>query len=560
MTLNEERFESPIPDWSWKTPGADAPGSPWSRGAGPTPTASGGPSGGADPATGVTTAGNGFAYTEASTDGPIWTIEGPTLDAAPGPLTLTFDVHMRFGARAQIADGTLEVQGWSGSAWSTLGPPITGSQQRDATAPYLPSTRFGTYTSRGFSNTDFKFRFLFRRGANQFFANYDCAVDNVTILGPPTGGNGGPSVDDILDTALRVVFVDVSAGNDRNSGLAPNQAKRTIQAGVAAARPGDIVLLKPGTYREIVSVRNKRSSKRLPIWLLAEQPGTVVLSDVWREAESGDVQWRDEGQGVFSAPRRDRPYLGSYSDERGTTRMLFQYDTVRDLRARSLRISSVQGTQNHNKPLYGFASEGGRVFVRIESSSGAPLNPNGRSVTFTGTFGRPLMSVTNTPYLIVDGIKFEGAGNADALATDAASDHLTVRNCVFELSRRCVKVDDFLAEWNEYTQPGFVTWAKDLLGRNPEGTGSLFALAKAHFSNNGNAFLEGGFAERAVAARPAERAEFRFNYLHGVFEGHRFGVFTNSVTVGAPTVMMPLCLIRTPVAHRCVDPTSSVAA
>ena len=185
VTLVTEDFQGTIGSWNLATPGADDPEDAWSREENATPTGATGPSGGPNPTTRAATAGNGYAYTESSisADSP-WSMESPDLDASLGTITMTFDLHMRFGSVGGIGDGTLAIQGWNGSAWSTISSTIVGSQQTNAADAWLASTGFGTYDSTGFSNSDFKFRFLFTKGTGAT-ANYDCSIDNVLIVGPP---------------------------------------------------------------------------------------------------------------------------------------------------------------------------------------------------------------------------------------------------------------------------------------------------------------------------------------------------------------------------------------
>ncbi|MGI9502867.1 MAG: phage adaptor protein, partial [Geminicoccaceae bacterium] len=185
VLLLSENFQGTVPSWNLSTPGVDDPRETWSREENATPTTSTGPAGGADPTTRVPTATNGFAYTESSgSAGPSWSLETPDIDASLGTVEMFFDLHMRFGSLGGLTDGTLAVEGWDGAAWSVIGATVTGSQQGSAGAAYLPSTGFSTYDSSSFSNVDFKFRFLFVKGGNLSDANYDCAIDNVTIFGP----------------------------------------------------------------------------------------------------------------------------------------------------------------------------------------------------------------------------------------------------------------------------------------------------------------------------------------------------------------------------------------
>lgn len=185
VTLVSEDFQGTVGSWNLNTPGVDEPQTAFSRDEDATPTSSTGPSGGSNPANRAATAGNGYAFTEASGVAGPWSMESPDLDASLGTITLTFDLHMRFGSLGGIGDGTLTIQGWNGTAWSTISSTIVGSQQTAAADAWLASTGFGTYDSTGFSNVDFKFRFLFTKGTNVNDANYDCSIDNVLIVGPP---------------------------------------------------------------------------------------------------------------------------------------------------------------------------------------------------------------------------------------------------------------------------------------------------------------------------------------------------------------------------------------
>ena len=44
-------------------------------------------------------------------------------------------------------------------------------------------------------------------------------------------------------------FVDATDGNDNNTGKAPNRAKATIQAAVTASSGGDVIYIRPQTYK-----------------------------------------------------------------------------------------------------------------------------------------------------------------------------------------------------------------------------------------------------------------------------------------------------------------------
>jgi len=53
-----------------------------------------------------------------------------------------------------------------------------------------------------------------------------------------------------LSTGATTNYVDAVSGSDANDGLTAATAKRTLQAAVDAAEPGDVVLAAPGFYAE----------------------------------------------------------------------------------------------------------------------------------------------------------------------------------------------------------------------------------------------------------------------------------------------------------------------
>lgn len=184
--LSSVNFFSGFGDWT--TPGDHALGvGAWSR----SDTRVGlsqatGPAGGAFPVTLIATQSQFYGYCETSPASPsTFSLQSPTFDASAGTLSLVFPLFLRFGVNGIIQDGTLQVFGWNGSAWSQIGASIIGSKQQNQTDAYLPSTNFDDYDSEGFNNPDFHFGILFTRGADPDFFNYDAAVDNLQVFGPP---------------------------------------------------------------------------------------------------------------------------------------------------------------------------------------------------------------------------------------------------------------------------------------------------------------------------------------------------------------------------------------
>ena len=522
VEINSEPFLSAPPNWSWATPGADPDHRAWSHASAATDTQSAGPDGGADPVTRAVRPGNGYAFTEASdSDGP-WAMESPAFDAGAGGIELTFDLHLRFGTEGGIDDGVLAVQGWDGSRWSTIPPEIRGSKQRSAADPYKPSKDFGTYDSRGFVNADFKFRLLFTRGSSPFSSNYDCAVDNLRVVRHEHALPNDPAP---TINAPRTIVVDPADGNG------------ALKAALSQARGGDLVRIKDGTYFGSFELRNKDSSAARPIWIRADNPGKVVVSNLWRAAFEGRTNWRrvQGSDKLFQAalPNGGKgPFMGSYTDDHGTERFLFRYRTKDAITRDRLRVEqNNQPSMNVKNPRFGFAVQGNQIFLRLKDGA----DPRNRPIRLTQDFGRHLLTINRSRHVIVDGIKFEGSGKLDAVictpkGEPSASSQLTLRNCLFEHCRRAlVPHNEALVEWCEYTYPGFREWMDELQRANDQ-PGAIFALVKGHFNdhpnNPGNAFLEGGWAENLDATPTG--CVFEFNLTHGVFEGHRLGALVNS--------------------------------
>ena len=524
VELNSEPFSS-VPPWSWKTPGADPVSTAWSHASGPTDTDSSGPDGGADPITRAVTPGNGYAFTEASDSEGPWAMESQTLRADSSLFEFTFDLHLRFGSEGGIDDGVLAVQGWDGSAWSTIPPEIRGSKQQRATDPYRPSKEFETYDSRGFSNADFKFRLLFTKGSNPLSANYDCAVDNLRIVRHEDAVPDGPTP---TINAPRTIVVDPADGN------------QALKAAFSRARGGDLIRIKNGTYFGSFELRNKDSDANKPIWIRAENPGGVVFSNLWQAAFEGRVNWQHVGRGVFKArspsqsgpPNQRGPFMGSYVDGQGTERFLFRYRSKDAITRNPLHVEqNAQPDMDVKNPAYGFAVQGDEIFIRLKGGD----DPNDRSIRLTRDFGKHLLTINRSRHMIVDGIKFEGSGKLDAIictpkGEPKASSHLTIRNCIFEHCRRAAVLHNHAhVEWSEYCYPGFRDWMNELQKMNDQ-PGAIFALVKNHFNdhpnNRGNAFLEGGWADN-MGATPAN-CVFEYNFTNSVFEGHRLGAHKDS--------------------------------
>ncbi len=314
----------------------------------------------------------------------------------------------------------------------------------------------------------------------------------------------------------RTIWVDQATGHDRNSGLSQEEAVQTIGQGAALVRGGDVMIVRPGHYYETPVFSHLESSEERPVWILSEVPGAAVISGLWAEAEQGRVEWTSIGNDIYAAPHGD----GFMGEAAG--RFLFRYKSLGDLEATSVL--------DIEKPPYGFAHEGGEIYLRLPNGA----NPNGMPVRLTDRFSQTIVTIENSPYVILDGFTITGAGGTEAINVDRASDHVTLRNLIVTHSRLAARLpDDSLFEWSDYSYPGFYNFVDDLIdlnrGRTDEGNNyAIYDLVKKYFSEDGNAWLEGGLAESFDV--PSRNAEFRYLYTHQIFDGQRLGAFVDSTS------------------------------
>jgi len=284
---------------------------------------------------------------------------------------------------------------------------------------------------------------------------------------------------------------------------------KTIQSVIDAAKPDDTIFIPDGVYYETLRIKTPG------IRLLTQTPGGAILSGLWQEAIEGTQTWRGEGRGVYSAKHTGKPYIGSFKGV-----MLFPFKSRKDLEA--TQVWTTDGAVK--KPRYGFAHEGGRVYLRLPDDE----DPNGKPVKLCDTFSRPLITLDDAPHVIIDGLAVVGAGNTDAIVSDRASHHATIRNVLSTHNRRLAAVsDNALIEWCDYSYEGMYAFVDELTDLNGEGGGAIYKLAKRYFADGGNAYLEGGICEQAEG-KSSQGCEFRFNHIHEVFDGMRMGAFHNS--------------------------------
>lgn len=533
VTLIDEPFTSAVT--IMQTPGFDEPDEAWQRIIGATPSGSTGPDGGSNPVTRAVEALNPYFYCEGTPSGGgigaqrRFTAETVDLDASvSGVFTLTFDLHMRFGSQGGLTDGTLTIQGWDGSAYSTISNVITGSQQTSAGSSWLPSTSFGVYTNAGFTNSDFKFRFLFVTGDQS--NNFDCAIDNVIVTGPeseiiipdpPVNVRAG-----FFNTGIRRLHVSKNNAPPLD-GTSANQSFGTISAAVNAALPGDVITVGAGVYFEAVQRSNLPGTVQNPVWICAEVPYAAIVSNLDPQARDGSAQWRNDGGGVFSTPGA-AAYTAWFNDDV----FLPQWE-LNDLKDNNFAVqaSASEGAATLSKANVnrGFAFSGGRIHVRLPGG----INPSGENVNVTNNFARTIFNFANCDNVILDGFEIEGAGDSSAITFNQACANPTVKNCKIVGCQFGVRVaNNTIIEDCEFVLPGHAQFGTDLRSSNPNNLNCLFryhknynnaAKFKPGSNNSSDALMEGGLEVNQFGATPPSNIICRRNYIHEVFEGSKAG-------------------------------------
>ncbi|MBT4498795.1 MAG: hypothetical protein HOC74_13795, partial [Gemmatimonadetes bacterium] len=202
----------------------------------------------------------------------------------------------------------------------------------------------------------------------------------------------------------KCLYVSALRGDDAADGTSIDSPVKNLQRAVQMLAGGDTLKVLPGEYYVApLTIRDLSSSVEEPIWILAEPRGRATLSAAWPEAATGRVRWRDEGEGVWSAPHGPATFAG------WNGHFLFRYMSVVDLRAAEVQTRDWYG-EVHG-PISGFAWESGRIFVKLPGGG----DPNGEKIIFAPPFWgeegtTPVVEVFNSPGLIFDGLRLQASG------------------------------------------------------------------------------------------------------------------------------------------------------
>lgn len=335
--------------------------------------------------------------------------------------------------------------------------------------------------------------------------------DDILIDDPGTPGNLRSVA---FNTGLRRLHVS-KGGAAPLDGSTPDLSFSTIQAALNVMLAGDVITIGAGEYRERPSITGRSGTVAEPIWIAAEVPGTVVVSDAWFAAKDGTQSWTLEnaGTGRYSAAHVD-VWGGVHNGN-----FLPRYSSIAVLEA-----SSVDG---RTKPEQGLTFTGGRVHIILKSAA----NPNGQSILITETTGRDTIDFNNCDNIIVDGLEVEGAGNGTGIDFDNASANVTITNCRSQTARFAFKgASDLICTWSDYSYAGFSAWMRETVTLNGGLGAAFFDIVKGDLADGANPKYEGSLAIAGEFGDASTHfdALFEFNRCFGVFDGFRFGEWQDS--------------------------------
>jgi len=317
-------------------------------------------------------------------------------------------------------------------------------------------------------------------------------------------------------------YVSARTGSDAANGKTAKTAFHTLPRGLKAVGAGDALIVMPGVYYHApLEIRDLPSSLEKPIWILAAPRGKAVISAAWPEAAEGQVKWRDEGEGLYSAPHG--PVLfGGWKGH-----FLYRYMSLGDLKRARAKTTGSYGEVNG--PESGIVCADGQVYVKLPGGA----DPNREKILLSPPFrGEPgtsaVIRVYNSPGLIIDGLRVQASGTF-GIQFDAASSHPVVRNTVFQYCRAGLSLpSDSLVEWCEHTYPGFHALSEEVRRRNG-GRILIYPLVKDYQPANWYEFGIADFSyDPATEQNPPVNCEFRYNFNHELFDGENLGSFNDS--------------------------------
>ncbi|MFC2126390.1 hypothetical protein ACFLU5_16480, partial [Bacteroidota bacterium] len=322
------------------------------------------------------------------------------------------------------------------------------------------------------------------------------------------------------DQDLNILYVDIQNGSDNNSGRSKEEALQTITTAYSIIQPGDKLVILPGIYYERSILDELAATRDQPIHIVADIPGETVISGVWKETAEGKIIWKDEGNGIFSV-EKSFPSLFAWTEDH---HMLYRYMTLDHLMNEIVPSRDRYGL--FKGPSTGFAYQDGKIYLKLPGDE----DPNGKKIMFSlPSFGEEpteRLMIINSPYVILDGIRFQGTGTYGVTFTKP---NCIIRNCIFEYCREgAAMYDNSLMEWCEYSYPGLYDLVEETKQIN-DGNIKIYPMAKDYHPRN---WYEGSIAypylPDGTNSRSPRNFEIRQCFIHECFDGLLLGGFDDS--------------------------------
>ncbi|MDP1797018.1 MAG: right-handed parallel beta-helix repeat-containing protein [Planctomycetaceae bacterium] len=226
--------------------------------------------------------------------------------------------------------------------------------------------------------------------------------------------------------STRTIFVSPQ-GSDWNSGATATTAVATVQHAADLARPGDQIRIGPGTYYERVHLRCG-GTEHAPVSLVAEIPGSVIITGELPSKVPADWIWRDEGNGLFSTAVRSPVY---WLNDGAATCYRLPWGGVTALKKLTEKPGAQSAYCQENNRLFVYLTDGNhpqKEDLRTHRPAPAPRE--------WGEFKSATVWV-ETDHIRLEGLQIEfGIGAAVNLWN---AEHVEIRDCAFSGSTFGVK-------------------------------------------------------------------------------------------------------------------------
>jgi hypothetical protein len=250
------------------------------------------------------------------------------------------------------------------------------------------------------------------------------AAGNYTLTARATDDDGATKTTAITVTITPPTVGDTfyvsTSGSDNNTGSSSSPF-RSIGKAANLAGPGDTVIIRAGTYRESISLKNNGTATA-PITFKAEQAGTVFIDGA--DVLSG---WQSEGSNVYSTAWN----YDFFYDKNGSRTNTSETD-----------VGYAEAFFYQNQPLKQVFSQSalsaGEFYVNWSTNRAYVSLPGGadaRSTTVLGstrsTFFTPSSSTTGK-YITIDGLVMTHAANFAQRPALVTSDGWVLKNSQIE--------------------------------------------------------------------------------------------------------------------------------